>query len=161
MAVAVRLPAPSREATAGLCSRTVGLHPHAFGLQRSHIRATHVRGLEIDQGARSEPCVVEQRLDVGEVWVVVEVEERQAREPAQRFDVGDRVVLEAEGRQACEAAQRADVADGVVAEVEVCQAREPAQRADVADLVRAEGEERQAREILNPHQARDPGEGDT
>ena len=81
MAVPVRLPGPRREATAGLCSLTVGLHRHSFGLQRSHVRATHVRGLEMDRVARSEPRVVEQRLDVGEVWIVAEVEFPQAREP--------------------------------------------------------------------------------
>ena len=46
----------------------------------------------MDDVARSEPGVVEQRLDVGEVEVVLEMEVRQAREPAQRADVGDIVV---------------------------------------------------------------------
>ncbi len=44
MAVAVRLPGPSREATARFCSRTGGKHQHSFGSQRIHVRATHVRG---------------------------------------------------------------------------------------------------------------------
>ncbi len=59
---------------------------------------------------------MQQRLDVGEVWVVCEREVRQAREPAQRTDVGDQVVAEPEVRQARQPAQRVDVADLVVVE---------------------------------------------
>ncbi len=59
--------------------------------------ARHFRGPERDVVARSEPCVVEQRLNVDEVGVAIEVKERQAREPAQRADVGGltRIALEA------------------------------------------------------------------
>ena len=53
----------------GLGSWTGGIHCHAFRSQRSHIRATHVRGPEKDRVACSEPCVVEQRLNVGKVGV--------------------------------------------------------------------------------------------
>ena len=75
----------------GLWSRTIGGHEHSFGFQRSHVRAAHVGGTEINVVARSEPCVVEQRLDIAEVRVVFEFQATQAREPAQRTDVGDRV----------------------------------------------------------------------
>ena len=158
MAVAVRLPGPSREATVGLRRLTVGLHLHSFGLQSSHVRATHVSVAEEDDVARSEPCVVEQRLDVAEAWVAVEAEPRQAPEPAQRADVGDRVIEELEARQVRDPAQRANVADLVVVEEEVPQPNEPAQRANVADRVVVQVEVVvQARKILDPREALDPG----
>ncbi len=70
-------------------SLTAGVHRHSFGSQRSHVRAAHDRGAEIDPVARSETWVIEQRLDVAEVWVVLEVEVRQAREPAQPAQPAD------------------------------------------------------------------------
>ena len=84
----------------GLYSWTVGGHHHPLGFQGSHIRATHTRGSEVDVVARSEPCVVQQRLDVAEVGIALEAEELQVRESAQWADVGDRVVAEEEILQA-------------------------------------------------------------
>ena len=52
-------------------SLTAGVHRHSFGSQHSHVRAAHDRGAEIDPVARSETWVIEQRLDVAEVWVVL------------------------------------------------------------------------------------------
>jgi len=63
---------PEHRVTLGFDLWTVGFHVHSLGLQGSHVRATHVRGLEIDPVTCSEPCVVQQRLDVGEAWVAVE-----------------------------------------------------------------------------------------
>ena len=82
---------------------------------------------------------------------------RQACELAQGADVADRVAVEEEHHQAREPAQGADVADRV-AEDKERQAREPTQGADIDDRGFGEEEARQACEILDPHQALDPGE---
>jgi len=122
----------------------------------------------MDRISRSEPCVVEQGLDVGEVWVVVELEDSQAGEPAQHADVTDPITAEVEGRQAREPAQRANVGDRVVAAADAArgthadgakdegrQARESAQHADVGDRVVAKDEVRQAREPAQCADVRD------
>ena len=89
-------------------SRTVGEHTHPFGLKRCHVRATHARITEINNVPCSEPCVVEQQVNVEEVGVAPEAEACQAREPGQSADVADRAKIEADERQARETAQCAE-----------------------------------------------------
>ena len=62
------------------------LYIHAFGSQKSHVLASHPREPEIDTVAHPEARIVQQRLNVAEVGVNIEVEVRQAREPTQRAD---------------------------------------------------------------------------
>ena len=127
-----------------LWSRTVRVHVHSLGFQRSHVYATHVCGPERNRVTHPEAWVIEQRLDVCETRVMAEGEEPQAREPAQWAEVGDGVGVEGERCQAREPAQWAEVGDGVVVEGEDCQARERAQGADVGDGVVVEADVRQA-----------------
>ena len=76
--------------TSGLSSRTGVGHEHSLSSQRGHVRATHVRVSKVNIVPRSEPCVVEQRLNVGEVWVVVEEEQRQAHALKMQSRSGER-----------------------------------------------------------------------
>ena len=69
----------------------------------------------------------------------------------------DRVRVEVEIRQARQLAQRCDVGDGALGDVEVREARELTQRTDVADRVAPEVQVGEAREILDPLQALDLG----
>ena len=98
--------------------------------KRVHVRATHTCGSELDRISCSEPCVVQQRLDVAEACVEPEVEALQAREPAHCTDVGDQGSREVEVRQTREPAQRANIADRVIDDCEGVQARESAQQVE-------------------------------
>ena len=63
-------------------SPTPRAHRHPVASQRRRVCATDVRAHENYHVARSEPCVVQQRLDVAEIRQVMHVEFREAREPA-------------------------------------------------------------------------------
>ena len=73
-------------------SQASSKHQHSFRPQRTHVRAAYASGPEVNNVARAEPCVVEQRLDVAKGCVVVEPEGRQAGEPTQRVDIADRLL---------------------------------------------------------------------